>query len=167
MRFLQAVAVVALLLTAVVFQNTGLGQATVLGVHPDYTMVVVAAIGASRGRELGAVAGFLGGLAVDAFVTTPFGLSAIVYVVVGYLAGEVEQIDGGVPFAVRWLVVGLVSLLGEALFVVAEFLLGLTNPLHARVLAQIVVVGGVNLIVAPVALGLARLAFGSSQPRVA
>lgn len=57
MRFLQAVAVVALLLTAVVFQNTGLGQATVLGVHPDYTMVVVAAIGASRGRELGAVAG--------------------------------------------------------------------------------------------------------------
>lgn len=164
MRWLHALALVVLLATALVLQNTALGQATLAGVHPDLVMAIVAAIGAVRGRETGAIAGFLGGLLVDAFVTTPFGLSAIVYVVVGYLAGEVERIHAA-PFAVRWLAVGLASVVGEGLFVVADFLLGVSNPLQGRLVEQVAVVGGVNLLVAPVALGLCRLAFGPAPTR--
>lgn len=166
MRFLRAAVVLVLLGTAVVVQNTGVGQATILGVHPDLVMAMVAAIGAVRGRESGAIAGFVGGVAVDAFLSTPFGLSALIYVVVGYLAGEVERVDGGAPLAVRWVVVGLASLVGEGLLIVAEFLLGLANPLQARLVEQILVVGGVNLVIAPVVLGLVRLAFISAPSTV-
>jgi rod shape-determining protein MreD len=160
MRLLRLVGLPLLVFTAIVLQRTGVGQVTIDGVHPDLVMLMVAAIGVWRGREVGAVSGFFAGLVVDTFLTTPFGISALVYTVVGYLAGEIERRDDEPAFALKILTVGLASLAGEGLSAIVLYLLGLPDPMKPHLVVGVVIVGGVNLVLAPLALGLARLVFG-------
>jgi rod shape-determining protein MreD len=160
MRLLRLLSLPLLVFTAIVLQRTGVGQLTIDGVHPDLVMLMVATIGVWRGREVGAVSGFFAGLVVDAFLTTPFGVSALVYTVVGYLAGEIERRDDEPVWALKILTVGLASLAGEGLIAIVLYLLGLPDPMKAHLVVEVVVVGGVNLVLAPLALGLARLVFG-------
>ena len=160
MKLVRSLGLPLLIFTAIVVQRTAVGQATIDGVHPDFVLLMVAAIGVTRGRETGALTGFFAGLVVDSFVTTPFGLSALVYAVAGYLAGEIELFSDAKPATLRILLVGGASLAGEALLSVVLFLLGLGDPFKSRSLEEVVVVAGVNLVLAPVGLLLARLVFG-------
>ena len=160
MKIFRLMGLPLLVFTAIVVQRSGVGQATIYGIHPDIVMLMVASIGVYRGREIGALSGFFSGLVVDAFLTTPFGISALIYVVVGYLAGELERIGSTAPLTLKILTVGVVSIIGEAFSVVILFLLGLSDPLKARTIEEVVIVGGVNLLLAPLALMLCRLVFG-------
>lgn len=160
MRWLRALGLPLLVFTAVVVQRSGIGQVTIDGVHPDLVMLVVASIGVWRGREVGALTGFFAGLVVDTFLTTPFGISALIYTVVGYLAGEVERRDEHANWPLKILTVGLASLAGEGLSAIVLFLLGLPDPMKAHLVVGVVIVGGVNLVLSPLALGLVRLVFG-------
>ncbi|MGC9156070.1 MAG: rod shape-determining protein MreD [Ferrimicrobium sp.] len=163
MRWVRALGLPLLIFTAVVVQRSGAGGFTILGVHPDFVMLMVAAVGVYRGREIGALTGFFAGLLVDSFLTTPFGISALVLCVVGYLAGEIERLDSGSPLALKILIVGATSVVGEGLSSLVLYLLGLGNPLRARTLDELIIVGGINLVLAVVALGLCRLVFGAQE----
>ncbi len=163
-RFLQ---LPLLILTAVVIQRSGAGEFTILGVHPEFVMLVVACVGAARGREIGALTGFFAGLIIDSFLTTPFGLSALVFVLVGYFAGELERFSTEIPFTLRILTVGVASILGQACFSLGLYFLGVGDPLRTRALEEIVVVGGINLVLAPIGLLLVRLVFGAPDRQLA
>ena len=79
-----------LILVAVVFQTTVFTHLRVWGVAPEVGLVAVLAIAYEHGPETGAVFGFVMGLAVDLFLTTPVGLSALSYALTGYGVGIVQ-----------------------------------------------------------------------------
>jgi rod shape-determining protein MreD len=59
----------------------------VLGGAPEPLLVVVVGVAILAGPEPGAVAGFVAGLSVDLLVLTPFGLTALVWCLVGWGTG--------------------------------------------------------------------------------
>jgi len=85
--------VLLLLVTAVVLQISVLGPLVPTGVAPDVVLVVVVAVGLCSGAADGALAGFAGGLLLDAAPPSDhvLGQWALALTVVGYLAGTVDR----------------------------------------------------------------------------
>jgi len=117
------VAIVAIGL-AVLFAASLSAGATLFGGAPDVVCVVVVSIALLRGPELGALAGFGAGLALDALTWQPLGLAALVYCLVGYSAGSLgERLSDHAPLS-PLIVVAVESLLARAGLAVLGFLLG-------------------------------------------
>ena len=57
------------------------------GVAPDIGLVAVLAVAYEDGADTGAIFGFIMGLAIDLFLTTPLGLSALSFAITGYAVG--------------------------------------------------------------------------------
>ena len=79
------------LLTALVLQAAVVSRLDVFGAHGDLLVLVPVTAALTVGPERGAVAGFAAGLAVDLLVTTPFGLTALSYCLVGYGIGAFQD----------------------------------------------------------------------------
>ena len=60
------------------------------GAGPDIALVAALALAYREGPESGAIAGFGAGLAIDLFLSTPFGLSALAFTIAGYTIGLVQ-----------------------------------------------------------------------------
>ena len=71
----------------------------VFGVRPDTPLLIAIIAGLEGGADAGAVAGLVTGLCIDLFYDTPFGLSALVFTVVGSLVGRARA--GAFPGAVQ------------------------------------------------------------------
>jgi rod shape-determining protein MreD len=109
---------------AVIFAASVSADATLFGGAPDLVCVVVVSIALLRGPELGAVAGFGAGLALDALTWQPLGLAALVYCLVGYLAGTLgERLSDTAPLS-PLVVVAISSLFARIGLAVLGFLLG-------------------------------------------
>jgi rod shape-determining protein MreD len=79
---------VAVMAAAAVLQFAVLSQVRVFGVAPDLFVVLTVLGGLVGGRHTGASTGFAAGLTADLLLPGfPFGLSTLVFTVVGYLAG--------------------------------------------------------------------------------
>src|SRR5690606_37527762 len=92
------------------------------------------------GPERGAVAGFAAGLAVDLLVTTPFGLTALAYSLVGFVVGTVQhgvlRPSVALPLASAVLGAGL----GVAVWVLAATVVGKEGLLEQQLLVIAAVV---------------------------
>ena len=75
------------LLTFLLLHTTVLADLRVRDVMPDVMLLVAVAAGITGGASRGATIGFASGLAVDLFLRSPMGLSALVFTVVGYAMG--------------------------------------------------------------------------------
>lgn len=75
-------------LVTVVAQLTLADELRIAGVHPELLWVLPAAVGLAAGSTAGMAAGFVAGAIGDLFVPGPFGLSALVGVLVGYAVGR-------------------------------------------------------------------------------
>lgn len=103
-----ALVIGTVMLAAVIIQLTFLGRLGLPGATPDLVVVCVVALALALGPTVGAMAGFVGGLLLG--VAPPsdgyLGLSALVFVVIGYLAGKViDPRDRSI-----WLIMGIVGL---------------------------------------------------------
>lgn len=78
------------LLAALVVQVSVLDQIVVLGEHADVMVLIVGAAGLVAGPQRGAIAGFVTGLVADLVVTTPYGLSSLAFVLLGFGFGLVR-----------------------------------------------------------------------------
>jgi hypothetical protein len=83
-----------LILVVVVIQAAVIDRFTLLGFHAELTWLLPMSAGLVGGIEYGAVVGFASGLAIDCLLPTPFGLSALVGVVVGVVLGQVAERSG-------------------------------------------------------------------------
>jgi rod shape-determining protein MreD len=145
-----------LLITVVVLQHSGVGGLSISGIHPDIIVGLVCATGIVAGREKGALIGFLAGILADSFLVTPYGLSALIYTVVGYLSGELERFELADSRIVSYLAVGAMSGVGVVLFYGTEFVLGIHNPLSHQLLAEVSVVSLLNVVISPILVFAAR-----------
>lgn len=82
----------AVILVAVVVQTTLASDVRVLGVAPDLMVLIGICAGLVAGAETGLVVGFFSGLAADAFLSSsPFGLSALTFCLVGLIVGVLRD----------------------------------------------------------------------------
>jgi rod shape-determining protein MreD len=83
-RWLRAALVV---LVVLVVQATLMTDLRVAGALGDLVVVMVVAAGLTGGADRGATYGFALGLAYDLVLDTPFGLSPLIYALIGYAVG--------------------------------------------------------------------------------
>lgn len=135
--------------TALLVQVAVLTRLRPFGVVPDLMLLVAVAGGITGGPARGAVIGFASGMAIDIFLETPLGLSALVFCLVGYTVGAVET---GILRATWWIPVAtalVACMAGEALFAVAAQLVGRPHQLTAHLGIVVTIVGITSAILAP------------------
>jgi rod shape-determining protein MreD len=137
MRSMRAALV---LLTAIVLQAAVVSRLDVFGAHADILVLVPIAVALVDGPERGAMAGFVAGLAVDLLSTTPFGLTALSYSVVGFVVGAFQHgvLRASVALPVASAVLG--AALGVALWALTATVIGQEGLLDGELLVVTAVV---------------------------
>lgn len=88
MNLPRAVAMIVILVIATLVETVLLAELSVSGVAPPLVLLTVAGFGLSEGPGVGLRYGFTAGLLVDLLSGGLVGLSALVFLVAGYVAGS-------------------------------------------------------------------------------
>ena len=142
----------AVLVVALVLQTTVVPDLRVLGVCPDLMLLCTVCAALVGGPELGGLVGFAAGLMADLFLTTtPLGLSALTFSVIGYAVGSIRR----TTLQEGWLLAPATALVASAagvvVFVVAGVTVGqsqLTRMGPVDVVKTAMVVGLMNAVIA-------------------
>ena len=152
------------LVLALIVHTTVLPSFRIAGVMPDVMLLLAVAAGLEGGPMYGALMGFASGMLADLLLSTPLGLSALVFTVVGYGVGVTK---GGLLRDTAWfavLVAFAASTAGVGLFAVAASVLGDTHVLNAHLTTIMIVVGVTNGLLAPPMVRIVRWALTSHLP---
>ena len=145
------VVVVALVLQVCFFARFSLDSA-----RPDVMVLLAVVGGFVAGPERGAILGFIAGLSFDVVLATPFGLSALVYTLVGYTVGV---LGANVVRAAWWispLLVGVASGAAMVVYALVGQVLGQATLDGPPLVAIVVVVATVNAVMAPLTVRALR-----------
>jgi rod shape-determining protein MreD len=129
----------AIVLIAVLVQVSFLSYLSILGASPDVLPVVIAILGLLGGALTGAVVGFAAGLLVDSLLLQTLGVSSLILLSVGYLAGryrEQFEIDSRMTPA---LLAGGLTLVGTAGFIGLQLMLGVEAAVSLLVVREVIV----------------------------
>ena len=157
--------VAAVVVVALVLQVCLFSQFSYEGARPDVMILLAIAAGFVAGPERGAIVGFTAGLAFDIVLTTPLGLSALVYALVGYGVGTVS---GGVLRTSWWIgpaVAAAASALGMLAYALIGTVVGEAAFEGPPLSAILVVVAVLNAVLAPVAIRALRWARTDQRDR--
>ena len=160
---LRVIRSVLLILTVVVLQHSILEGVQFFGVHLDLPLLLVICAGFSDGRETGAIVGFVVGLITDGFLLTPLGLSALVYSLIGYIAGQTEKGSLIGPSTINAAFASLLSAFGVLGYEIASRLLGFGRLLQIHLIKVVLVVAVTNAIISVVMVPVAKWAFISKE----
>ena len=152
------------LLSALVVQWAVVARLDLFGAHGDLLILVPVAAALTVGPERGAVAGFAAGIAVDLLVTTPFGLTALTYCLVGYGVGAFQS---GMLRASWWLpmVAALAgSVVGTTFWAVSATVVGEEGLLTTELIRITLAVGLVAIALVLPSLRLARWVEADLRP---
>lgn len=151
------------LFSVLVIQVGVVADLPAFGAVGDLMLLTAIATGSVGGPNRGALYGFCAGLAYDLMLDTPFGLTALVYAVVGYAVGVAS---GWYLEPRAWYhltVAALASVVAVALMVGVALVLGLRYPLNDVVRAAAVMVAWNAVLILP-ARRLLRWAIGEDEP---
>ena len=136
------------------------------GAAPDLMLLVAVAGGLVGGPVRGAVLGFAAGIAVDVFLRTPMGLSALVFTLVGYGVGVVSTGVLTPSWYLPVVTASIASAAGVVLYAFVGAMLG--EPMVSRRLVTIVSVVAVgNAILAVPVIRAVTWAMGDDDGPVA
>lgn len=125
-----------------------------VGVHADLLLLLAITGGIAWGPERGALIGFAAGFCADLFQQTPFGLSMLVFCLVGFGVGSLQS---GILRAAWWIPVltaAAGSAIGVAVWALAATVVGEAGLLGPRLA---VIAGVVALLNGPLAVPVLRL----------
>jgi rod shape-determining protein MreD len=170
-----ALRIALIVIAAVILQLSFFSHLSILGVTPYVVPVVIVSLGLLGGGVVGAVCGFFAGLLIDSLLLQTLGVSSLVLLSIGYLAGRYREgfeIRNGIVPA---LLAGGFTLAGAAGFAAIELMLGVDAPVSLLVVREIVLQGlfavGFAFAVYPLVrrgLGAALIDYKpASRPRVA
>lgn len=154
-RRLFVVGFVVVLLQLCAFQQFVLG-----GVHPDTFLLLAICAGLVAGPQSGAVVGFITGLVADLFMPTPYGLSALCFVLVAFGVGLTAPLqDGRAPHLFQVVTVFVASVGGTLLYEILMVLIGQPRLPAGQLGDVVVVVSIANAILALPAVAATRWVF--------
>jgi rod shape-determining protein MreD len=142
----------------VVLQTTLFTHLRIDGVAPDVGLVAVLAVAYNDGAESGAWFGFIMGLAIDLFLTTPLGLSALSFAITGYVVGVVQAGMVRTPPAIAPLLGGLGGFFGGLVFLAVGAVVGQEGFLSYSSLRTVMIAALYDALIAPVVFPLVRRA---------
>jgi rod shape-determining protein MreD len=145
-------------LACVVLQTTLFTHLRVDDVAPQIGLVAVLAVAYEDGADSGAIFGFVMGLAIDLFLTTPLGLSALSFAITGYAVGVFQA---GVVRTTPWLAPvlgGVGGLFGGLVFLTAGAVVGQSGFLSFDSLKIVVISALFDALIAPLVFPIVRRA---------
>lgn len=116
----RIVRLTTVLLVVLVVQTTWMAEWRPFGTPGDLLLLFTIGAGMASGAQRGAVIGFIAGIAFDSVLLTPFGLSALTYLAVGYAVGSVHE---GILRSAAWIPV-VASLVATAVGIIFYVMLG-------------------------------------------
>lgn len=126
---------------AAVIQLAFFSNLSVLGATPDILPVIAVSLGLLGGGVVGAVCGFALGLLVDSLMLQTLGVSSLVLLTVGYLAGRWRESFELTSALVPPLLTGGLTLVAAFMFAAIQLMLGVESPVSLLVLREILVKG--------------------------
>jgi rod shape-determining protein MreD len=137
-----------LILLVVILQLTFFSRISVFGTSPDVLPALVVCLGLLGGGVVGAVCGFSAGLLVDSALLQTLGVSSLVLLTAGYLAGRYREGFDVVSPLVAPLLAGGLTLLAASSFAAIQLMLGVEAPVGLGILREIVVQAALGFLVA-------------------
>ncbi|HEY8001838.1 MAG TPA: rod shape-determining protein MreD [Solirubrobacterales bacterium] len=157
-----ALRVALIVIVAVILQVSFFSYLSILGATPYVVPVVVISLGLLGGGVVGAVCGFFAGVLIDSLLLQTLGVSSLVLLSIGYLAGRYREgfeiRNGFVPA----LLAGGFTLLGAAGFAAIELMLGVDAPVSLLVVREILLQGLFAVVLAFAVYPLVRRALGAA-----
>jgi rod shape-determining protein MreD len=149
-----------LLLAGLLLQLTAISQVTILGTNIDLAPLIVVSVGLLAGPVAGSVVGFLAGVLIDLSLVQTLGVTSLLLITIGYLAGRYRELrdtsHGLLPLAGG----AIATLAYAAGLALTQFLLGVESSVSGLVvrnaLAQVAVNALVALAVFPAVRALLR-----------
>lgn len=139
LHFARVSLVMILVLT---IQTTWMVDLRPFGVVGDLLLLVAISAGLAGGAERGAMVGFAAGILMDLVAWTPLGLSALVYLAIGYAVGTLHE---GVIRSAPWIPIAatfVASAAGIMLYVLTGQLIGqeyrLQHPWTVGIVASVI-----------------------------
>lgn len=155
-----------LLLLAVVLHTAVFPQLRLFDVTADVLLLVTVAAGIAGGPERGAVAGFVTGILADSFLQTPFGLSALVFSLVGWGVGSFQTRVLHANWWIPMLTAALATAAGMVLFALLGFVVGEDQLLSFRLVRIVLATGLWSALLAPFFVRILRWALVVDPTRV-
>ena len=152
----------ALIVATVVLQTTLFPDLRLFGVAPDLVLVATIAVAYRVGPETGAVYGFASGLAIDLFLQTPLGLSALSFATVAYGVGILHTGLSRTPRFVAAMLGGAGGLAGGLIFVVIAALAGEDQVIAVRTIWVLALAAVYDMLLAVPLFPVARWVVGSA-----
>jgi rod shape-determining protein MreD len=134
-----AVRIALIVIAAVILQTSFFSFLSILGVTPYILPVVIVALGLLGGAVVGAVSGFAAGFLLDSILLQTLGVSSLVLLSVGYLAGRYREGFEFKGLGVPALLSGGFTLLGTTAFAAIELVLGVNADVSLLVVREIFV----------------------------
>jgi rod shape-determining protein MreD len=140
---------IALLMVGiVVLQIAFLSEITILGAPPDLVPVLIVSLGLLGGGVAGAVCGFAAGLLFDAALLHTMGVSSLVLLTTGYLAGRYREGFEISSALVPALLAGGLTMFAASAFAAIQLMLGVEAPVSLLVVREVVVQGLLSFVFA-------------------
>ena len=146
---LRRLRLVLVVVSLVVLETTIFRHLQVFDALPSLCLIATAAVAYEEGPQSAALFGFLSGLAIDMFLSTPTGLSALAYALTGYGLGVFQ---GGVVRETKGIapVLGAAAgLVGGAIFVIVGGIAGEDGLLTLTSVKIVIVAALYDALVAP------------------
>ena len=147
---------VLVLLIVISLQTTLFAELRPFGVAAQLVLLFVVVSGSINGSTIGALTGLIAGLMYDFVLPTPVGLTSLALGLAGATAGLLTYFFHEPTWWMRLITVGVVSLLGEIYYPLAQTVVGLDGWLQLRIIKVALVVAVCNLALSPIAILVCR-----------
>jgi rod shape-determining protein MreD len=128
-------------IVAVVLQLSFFSYLTIFGTTPNIMPLVAISLGLLGGAMIGAVCGFLIGLVLDSVLFATLGVSSLVLLAVGYLAGRYREGTEISNTLLPPILIGALTMAASAGFAAIQLMLGVEAEVSLLVLREILVQG--------------------------
>jgi rod shape-determining protein MreD len=134
-----ALRIALIAIAAVILQTSFFSYLSFFGVTPYIVPVVIVSLGLLGGAVVGAVSGFAAGFLLDSLLLQTLGVSSLVLLSIGYLAGRYREGFEFKGLGVPALLAGGFTLLGTTAFAAIELILGVDADVSLLVVREIFV----------------------------
>lgn len=155
---LRRIRLVLVIITLVVLQTTVFPSLRVFDAMPDLLLVATVAMAYEDGPQAGLVFGFVGGLAIDLFLSSPAGLSALAFAATGYVIGVFQSGLMRESRSIRPILGFVGGLFGGTIFVVVGAIVGESGYLSLNSVKIVIVAALYDALVAFVIFPFVRWA---------
>ncbi len=134
-----ALRIALIVIAAVILQCSFFSYLSILGATPYLVPVVIVSVGLLGGAVVGAVSGFAAGFLLDSILLQTLGVSSLVLLSIGYLAGRYREGFEFKGLGVPALLAGGFTLLATTAFAAIELVLGVNADVSLLVVREIFV----------------------------